>query len=195
MNKKCSKCYTENPLYAKYCRRCGKKFDEEPEIADFRLNAIYRVGDVVDFSWNVVNADKVTLNGMVVTGKTRVPVTIKGDEDFKLVARKGKIKIEKTITVHPQKLKIQPEPKPTPVTSVSVVKRKKWTLLLGLFALTSLLIVLLNDNMIPSYLNIGYSGWQNMKLIITTLCWTILMFCIGSTIYSIIRYVKKIKNY
>ena len=100
MNKKCSKCNTENPLHAKYCRRCGKRFDEEPEIADFRLNAVCRVGDVVDFSWNVVNADKVTLNGMVVTGKTHIPVTIKGDEDFKLVARKGKIKIEKTITVH-----------------------------------------------------------------------------------------------
>ena len=184
MNKKCSKCNTENPLHAKYCRRCGKRFDEEPEIADFRLNAVCRVGDVVDFSWNVVNADKVTLNGMVVTGKTHIPVTIKGDEDFKLVARKGKIKIEKTITVHPQKWKIQSDPKPTPVTSVSVVKRKKWTVLFGFLTLAALLVVLLNDNMIPSYFNIGYSGWQNMKPVIIVLCCVILAFCIGSMFYT-----------
>lgn len=184
MNKKCSKCNTENPLHAKYCRRCGKRFDEEPEIADFRLNAVCRVGDVVDFSWNVVNADKVTLNGMVVTGTTHVPVTIKGDEDFKLVARKGKKKIEKTITVHPQKLKIQPEPKQTPVTFISVVKRKKWTVLLGFLTLAALLIVLLNDNMIQSYFSISYSGWQNMKPVIIVLCCVILVFCIGSMVYT-----------
>ena len=184
MNKKCSKCNTENPLHAKYCRCCGKKFDEVPEIADFRLNAVCRVGDIVDFSWNVANADKVTLTGMVITGKTHVPVTIKGEEDYKLVARRGKIKIEKTITVHPQKWKIQPEPKPTPVTSISVVKQIKWTLFLGLFSLTSLLIVLLNDNMIPSYFNISYSGWQNMKPIIVLLCCVILAFCIGSMVYT-----------
>lgn len=183
MNKKCSKCNIENPLHAKYCKRCGKKFDEEPEIEDFRLNAVCRVGDVVDFSWNVVNADKVILNGMVVTGKTHIPVTIKGDEDFKLVAQKGKIKIEKTITVHPQKLKIQPESKPTPVTSISVVKRKKWAILLGFLALATLLVVLFNENMIPSYFNIGYSGWQNMKTIIIVLCWVILVLCIGSMVY------------
>ena len=184
MEKQCHKCSTRNPHNAKYCRSCGIRFDNEPEIVDFRLNAVCRVGDVVDFSWNVVNSDKVTLNGMVVTGKTHIPVTIKGDEDFKLVARKGKKKIEKTITIHPQKMKIQPEPKPTPVTSFSVVKRKKWTVLLGFFALSALLVVLLNDNMIPSYFNIGYSGWQNMRPVIIVLCCVIIAFCIGSMVYS-----------
>ena len=179
MNKKCFKCNTDNPLHAKYCRHCGKRFDDWPEIADFRLNAVCRVGDVVDFSWDVAYTDIVTLNGIVVTGKAHVPVTIKGDEDFILAARKGKNKTERTITVHPQK-----GSRPSPASSVSVLKRKKWTVLIGLLAMATLLVVLLNNNMIPSYFNISYSGWQNIKPIIILLCGAILAFSIGSIIFS-----------
>ena len=191
MNKKCSKCNTENPLHAKYCRCCGKKFDEVPEIADFRLNAVCRVGDVVDFSWNVANVDKVTLNGMVVTGKTHVPVTIKGDEDFKLAAHKGNIKIEKTITVHPRKLQIKEGPKPTPVPSVSILQRKKWTVMIGFLALAILLTVYFYENVIPSSFNISYSGWQDMNPIIQTTCWIVILFSIISIIYIKIRTKRK----
>lgn len=191
MIKKCSKCHTENPLHAKYCRVCGKKFDEEPEIVDFRLNAICRVGDVVDFSWNVVNADKVTLNGMVVTGKTHVPVTIKGDEDFKLTAHKGKNKIEKTITVHPRKLQIKEGHTTPPVSSVSILQRKKWTVTIGLLALAILLTVYFYENIIPSCFNIGYSGWQDMKPIIKTSCWIVILFTTISIIYTKIRTNRK----
>ena len=191
MNKKCSKCNTENPLHAKYCRCCGKKFDEVPEIADFRLNAVCRVGDVVDFSWNVANVDKVTLNGMVVTGKTHVPVTIKGDEDFKLAAHKGNIKIEKTITVHPRKLQIKEGSKPTPVPSVSILQRKKWTVMIGFLALAILLTVYFYENIIPSCFNISYSGWQDLKPIIKTTCWIVFLFSMVSTIYAKIRKIRK----
>lgn len=162
-----------------------------PEIEEFRLNAVCRVGDVVDFSWDVKNADVVTLNGMVVTGKTHIPVTIKGDEDFKLAAHKGNNKIEKTITIHPRKLQIQEGPKPTPVPSVSILQRKKWTVMIGLLALAILLIFYFYENIIPSSFNISYSGWQNMNPIIQATCWIVFLFSIISIIYTKIRTKRK----
>lgn len=191
MNKKCSKCNAENPFSANYCRCCGEKFDELPEIAEFRLNAVCRVGDVVDFSWIVANVDKVTLNGMVVTGKTHVPVTIKGDEDFKLTAHKGKNKIEKTITVHPRKLQIKEGHTPPPVSSVSILQRKKWTVMIGLLASAILFTVYFYENIIPSCFNISYSGWQDLKPIIKTTCWIVFLFSMVSTIYAKIRKIRK----
>ena len=191
MNKKCSKCNTENPLQAKYCRYCGNKFDEVPEIEEFRLNAVCRVGDVVDFSWEVKNADVVTLNGIVVTGKTHIPVTIKGDEVFKLVAQKGGDKIEKAITVHPRKLQIKEGPKPAPVPSVSILQRKKWTVMIGLLASAILFTVYFYENIIPSCFNISYSGWQDLKPIIKTTCWIVFLFSMVSTIYAKIRKIRK----
>ena len=179
MDKKCQNCHTENPLSAKFCRHCGNKFDDEPEISDFRLNGVCKIGDVVDLSWDITNADKVTLNGVVVTGKTHCSVTIKGDDDFKLIAQKGKNKSERTITVHPQK-----EPKSAPVSSVSVLKRKKWTVAIGILALAMLLLVHFHENDIPYYFNIGYSKWQDMKPIIKITCWIVILFSTVSIIYS-----------
>lgn len=178
-------------MEAKYCRRCGEKFEDIPEITDFKIVPTCRIGDMLKLSWNVTNAETVTLNENDVTGKKDVSVRVRGDEDLTLVARKGKNKIEKTITIHPQKLQIHKEPKPNPTPSVSVLKRKKWTVLFGLLALATLLVVLIDETMIPSYFNIGYSGWQDMKPIIIVLCCVILVFGIGSIIYSKIKNISK----
>ena len=113
MNKNCPICNTENPLQAKYCRRCGNKFDEKPVIADF---------------------------------------------------------------------------KPTP--SDSVLKRKKWTIAVGILTLVILLAVHFIGNDIFYYFKFGYSKWQNMKYIIKATCWIVILFCIVSIIYAKIRNKK-----
>ena len=188
MSNECLKCHTENPTHAKYCRGCGKKFDEGPEILNFQLNAVCRVGDVIDLSWDISNADKVTLNGRDVTDITSLSVTITGDEIFNLVATKDNHIVEKTINVHPQKPSY---PKPYLPSFVSALKCKKWTALIGLLALAILIIVLFDENIIPSYFNIGYSGWQNAKPIIIILCCVILTLSIGSIIHSKIKNIQK----
>ena len=76
--------------------------------------------------------------------------------------------------------------KPTP--SDSVLKRKKWTLAIGILALAMLLVVHFYDNDILYYFKFGYSKWQNMKHVIKSTCYIAILFSIVSIIYA------KIKN-
>lgn len=183
MNKSCHKCNTENPLDANYCRICGSKFNDKPEVSEFRLNAVYRIGDVVDLSWNVSNVDKIMLNGIDVTDRTRKTVKIEGDKVYKLVAIKGENKIEKIIDVHPKK-EGQPPQTLTHVPSVSLFKRKKWSFIVGLLAITVLFTIHYCQASVSYYLHLGYSEWQEIKLVINLLCWILLLCSMVSIVYS-----------
>ena len=189
MNKKCPKCNTENPLHAKYCRTCGNKFDEEPEITDFHMNSLCRIGDEVEFSWGVSNAGKVTLNGRNVTGQARVRVTVKGDEDYILVATKGKSIVSKTIQVRTLKENSKSTPQ-NKSSLVDLLRRNKFSFFIIWLAIVILISLRFFDTAFQYYLNISYSKWLNITTIAYIAGYGLLLIGVSIIIFSIIKLKK-----
>lgn len=72
----CSKCNTENPQRANYCRACGSKFDNSPEIESFNYVSIPHIGDSVELTWSIKNADTAFLNGQTMPLSHRYKVVV-----------------------------------------------------------------------------------------------------------------------
>lgn len=189
MNKKCTKCNTENPLPAKYCRRCGNPFDDVPEIVDFYVESSKEINSLL-LKWKIRNADKVLLNGHDVTKLTQKPWKIDRDMSFELEACKGTSKTSKVIFVHYSEFSNGPIKKPK--SSIGdVIHRNIFPLLL--FAFSAVILLLLNfyGGFIRYNLHFGYSAWQNISKLANIGCWLVLSMSAVWLIWSVIKSFNK----
>lgn len=86
---KCYKCNTDNPQQANYCKYCGAKFDNSPEIDTFYYVSIPHVGDSIELSWSIKNADIAILNGQTMPLTHRHKVVVDKEMTWELVATKS----------------------------------------------------------------------------------------------------------
>lgn len=189
MNKKCTKCNTENPHPAKYCRRCGNPFDDVPEIMDFHIESTKEINSLL-LKWKIRNADKVMLNGHDVTKLTQKPWQINRDMSFELEACNGAIKTSKVIFVHYSEFSNRPIKKPK--SSIGDVFHQNISSLL-LLAFSTVILVLINfyGGFIRSNLHFGYSAWQNISKVANIGCWLVLFMSAVWLILSIIKSFNK----
>lgn len=185
MNKKCSKCNTENPLHAKYCRRCGNPFDDVPEIVDFHVESSKENNSLL-LKWKIRNADKVLLNGHDVTILTQKPWLINRDTTFKLEACNGTNKTSKVIFVHYSEFSNRHQNK-RKSSLVNVIHRNFFSL--SLLAFSTVILVLINfyGGLIRYNLHFGYSAWQNISKVADIVCWSVLTLSAIGLIWSIIK--------
>ena len=186
MDKKCSKCNTENPLHAKYCRRCGNSFDDTPEIVDFHVESSKEINSLL-LKWEIRNADKVMLNGHDVTKLTQKPWQINRDMSFELEACNGTNKTSKVIFVHYSEFSNGPIKKPKSSFG-DVFHRNIFSMLLLAFSTVILVLINFYGGLIRSNLHFGYSAWQNISKVANIGCWLVLsmsaVWLIGSVIKS-----------
>lgn len=189
MNKKCSKCNTENPLHAKYCRRCGNSFDDAPEIADYYVESCKEINSIL-LKWKVQNADKVMLNGHDVTKLTQKSWKIDRDMSFELEAYNGTNKTSKVIFVHYSEFTNGPIKKSKPSIG-DVFHRNIFSLFLLLFSTVFLVLINFYGGFIRYNLHLGYSVWQNISKVVNMCCWSLLSMSAVWLIWSIIKSFNK----
>lgn len=97
----CSKCNTENPQRANYCRACGSKFDNSPEIESFNYVSIPHIGDSVELTWSIKNADTAFLNGQTMPLSHRYKVVVDKEMFLELVATRSGKRESKKIHIVP----------------------------------------------------------------------------------------------
>ena len=189
MNKKCTKCNTENPLPAKYCRRCGNPFDDVPEIVDFYVESSKEINSLL-LKWKIRSADKVLLNGQDVTKLTQKPWKIDRDMSFELEAYNGTNKTSKVIFVHYSEFTNGPIKK-SKLSIGYVFHRNIFSLLLLAFSTVILVLINFYGGLIRSNLHFGYSAWQNISKVANMGCWLLLCMSAVWFIWSIIKSFNK----
>lgn len=79
----CSKCNSTNPIAANYCRKCGTRFPENTRPGKINACSITRFEIAASnqkqclVRWGVINAKRVFLNDIEVTGKTEITLRTK----------------------------------------------------------------------------------------------------------------------
>ena len=90
--KECISCKAENPSSANYCRSCGCAFPVDslpgnlPKCRIENFSVRRKTAGKFIVEWNAVNADKVTLNGIDVTGRNLYEITVSGYQTIVLRA-------------------------------------------------------------------------------------------------------------
>ena len=84
----CSKCNTNNPQQANYCRRCGAKFENSPEIEFFNYVSVPHVGDSIELTWSIKNADTAFLNDQTMPLNHQHKVVVDKEMTWELVVTK-----------------------------------------------------------------------------------------------------------
>lgn len=103
--KECSSCKTSNPVSANFCRKCGHRFPEHTKpgksqmchIENFSIKKQSNGKFLVE--WDAINADRVTLNGIDVTGGNKFIATVKGSQTISLRAENATSYDEKEANV------------------------------------------------------------------------------------------------
>lgn len=188
--KKCPQGH-ENPDDANFCRICGIRFNDKPEIAYFHHNADYKIGDIVDLTWKVANADIVTLNGRKVSDNETTRFVIDGNTTFRLEALKGKHRIEKVIMIHPQHNPLSSDKAPDKVMYSNIL-HNKIMILLALMALILLFTIYCFGESIQYHFNFSYRGWQNANSFIKIIGWTMTVLCIAYWSWRFYKNHKKV---
>lgn len=160
--KNCPKCKTDNPNEAKFCRNCGSKFADIPEIVEFSIEPVCHIGDTIYITWNVENADTVMLNGIDVTSKKQSTITITDKIGLKLIARKGSIETSRVIRVNPK----TSHPSLDTKLNDEECKHENTHTRIFLYALIALLCAFLlfaytnNTDVVHHYVHTSYNNWK-----------------------------------
>lgn len=190
--KNCQKCKTDNPNEAKFCRNCGSKFDNVPEIVGFSIEPVCHIGDTVYVAWDVENADTVMLNGIDVTSKNHTTITITDKIGLKIIARKGSIETSRVIRVNPQ----ISHPSSDIKLNDEECKHENTNKRFFLYALITLLCAFLlflytnNTDVVHHYVHTSYNNW---KWIEKLLLGVLIISCLIPTVLLIKTVWKKKK--
>lgn len=190
----CSKCNTENPQRANYCRACGSKFDNSPEIESFNYVSIPHIGDSVELTWSIKNADTAFLNGQTMPLSHRYKVVVDKEMTLELVAAKSGKRESKRIHIVPipssDKTTI-----PSIVTSFGTLpclaKVLLTVLLIDIAPVISLLIISFCSSWLRYTLNLSYNEWKNFSLYTNILLWIWIVLGIIWGCYKFYHYRKK----
>lgn len=173
----CSKCNTDNPQQANYCRRCGAKFENSPEIESFNYVSIPHVGDSVELSWSIKNADTAFLNGQTMPLSHRYKVVVDKAMTLELVATKsGKIESRRIHIVPILSSDKTTKPSTPPLVATSdalpyLVKVLLKVLVVDILPMISLLIISCCSSWLRYKLNLSYNDWNGFRVYANILLW------------------------
>lgn len=173
----CSKCNTENPQRANYCRACGSKFDNSPEIESFNYVSVPHVGDSVELSWSIKNADTAFLNGQTMPLSHRCEVVVDKEMFLELVATKSGEKDSQRIHIVPipsSDKTTKPYTPPLVTTSDALpylVKVLLKVLVIDSFPVISLIIISCCSSWLRYTLNLSYNDWNGFRVYANIILW------------------------
>lgn len=173
----CSKCNTDNPQQANYCRRCGAKFENSPEIESFNYVSIPHVGDSVELTWSIKNADTAFLNGQTMPLSHRYKVVVDKEMTLELVATKSGERESKRIHIVPipsSDKTTKPSTLPLVTTSDALpdlIKILLKVLVIDIFPVISLIIISCSSSWLRYTLNLSYNDWNGFRVYANILLW------------------------
>jgi len=189
----CPNCKVDNLQYANYCRHCGAKFGNVPEIESFDFMSNPYVGDSIELSWNVINADSVALNGLTMPLNHHYKIVVDREMTWELVATKAGKRVSKRIHIVPTQVsdKITYS---TPHTKKRIASTETMSYLVKAFItvmfidivpLVSLLIISLGSSWLRYTLNSSYNEWNSFCLYANTLLW---IWVIAGVVYGCFKF-------
>lgn len=182
----CLNCKADNPQHANYCRMCGAKLNDMPEIMDFHYSATPHKGDTIELSWHINNADSVVLNDQNMPLSHQYKVIVDKEETWELVAKKGSSRISKKIHIVPvccnERTFVSPSNQPIKPT-VSLRNNLFVMCLLVLLPICVLLIINIGSSWVRYNLNLSYNDWNNVNLYTNVVSWGWLIFGICFSLY------------
>lgn len=191
--KKCSKCNTDNPQQANYCRRCGAKFENSPEIMSFNYASIPHVGDSVELSWDIKNADSAFLNGQTMPLSHRYKVVVDKEMTLELVAIKSGKRESRKIHIVP----IPSSDKTTKPSIASIVtpsdalpylvKVLLKVLVIDIIPVISLLIISCYSSWLRYTLNLSYNDWNVFRVYGNILLW---IWVVSGIILGLLKFYR-----
>ena len=173
----CSKCNTDNPQQANYCRRCGAKFANSPEIEYFNYVSVTHVGESVELTWSIKNADTAFLNGQTMPLSHRYKVVVDKEMTLELVAAKSGKRETKRIHIVPipsSDKTTKPSTPPTVTTSNTLpylVKVLIKVLVVDILPVISLIIISCCSSWLRYTLNLSYNDWNGFLVYANILLW------------------------
>ena len=173
----CSKCNTDNPQQANYCRRCGAKFANSPEIESFNYVSVPHVGDSVELTWSIKNADTAFLNGQTMPLSHRYKVVVDKEMFLELVAARSGKRESKRIHIVPipsSDKTTKPSTPPTVTTSNTLpylVKVLIKVLVVDILPVISLIIISCCSSWLRYTLNLSYNDWNGFLVYANILLW------------------------
>lgn len=192
----CSNCFAANPVDANFCRHCGAKLDNSPEIEFFNYVSVPHVGDLIELSWNIKNADFAILNGQTMPLNHRYKVIVDKEMTWELVATKSGKKESKRIHIVPIPAsdKINIPSTPLKVTSSGTLpclaKGLLTVLVIDIVPLISLLITSFCSSWLRYTLNLSYNDWNTFSLYANILLWTWIILGVVCGFYKFYHYKK-----
>ena len=173
----CSKCNTDNPQQANYCCRCGAKFENSPEIVSFNYVSIPHVGDTVELSWSIKNADSAFLNGQAMPLNHQYKVVVDKEMTWVLVATKSGKRESRIIHIVPI-LSSEKTTKPftpplvtTYETLPCLVKVLIGVLIIDIIPMISLLIISCCSSWLRYTLDLSYNDWNDFRVYANIVLW------------------------
>lgn len=173
----CSKCNTDNPQQANYCRRCGAKLDNSPEIEFFNFVSVPHAGDSIELSWSIKNADTAFLNGQTMPLSHRYKVVVDKEMTLELVATRSGERESKRIHIVPipsSDKTTKPYTPPLVTTSDALpylVKVLLEVLVVDIFPVISLIIISCCSSWLRYTLNLSYNDWNGFRVYANILLW------------------------
>lgn len=195
--KQCTKCKTENPSNANYCRHCGVKLEDSPNIESFNYMSVPHVGDSIELSWSIKNADSVILNGQTMPLNHRHEVVVDKEMTWELVATKSGKKESKRIHIVPipvsdKSIQSSAPTKITPPDTLPYLAKVLLTVLvIDIAPVISLLIISFCSSWLRYTLNLSYNEWKNFSLYTNILLWIWIVLGIIWGCYKFYHYRKK----
>ena len=173
----CSKCNTDNPQQANYCRRCGAKLDNSPEIEFFNFVSVPHAGDSIELSWSIKNADTAFLNGQTMPLSHRYKVVVDKEMTLELVATRSGERESKRIHIVPipsSDKTTKPSTPPLVTTSDALpylVKVLLKVLVIDIFPVILLIIISCCSSWLRYTLNLSYNDWNGFRVYANILLW------------------------
>ena len=173
----CSNCFAANPVDANFCRHCGAKFENSPEMETFNYVSIPHVGDSVELSWSIKNSDTAFLNGQTVPWSRRYKVVVDKAMTLELVATKSGKSVSKRIHIVPIPAldkNIIPSTPSTVTTSDALpylVKVLLKFLVIDIIPVISLIIIFCCSSWLRYTLNLSYNDWNDFRVYANILLW------------------------
>lgn len=175
--KQCPNCNSMNPTNANYCRHCGAKLDNSPEIESFNYVSVPHVSDSVELTWSIKNADTAFLNGQTMPLNHRYKVVVDKEMTFELVATKLGKRESKRIHIVPipsSDKTTKPYTPPLVTTSDALpylVKVLLEVLVVDIFPVISLIIISCCSSWLRYTLNLSYNDWNGFRVYANILLW------------------------
>lgn len=191
--KQCTKCKIDNPKNANYCRHCGAKLDNSPEIESFNYVSVPHVGDSIELSWNIKNADTAILNGQTMPLTHQYTVAVDKEMTWELVATKLGKRESRRIHIVPipsSEKTIKLSTPPIVTTSYSLphfVKVLLKVLVIDILPVISLLIISFCSSWLRYTLNLSYNDWNTFRVYANILLW---IWVVSGIIWGFLKFYR-----